>query len=72
MKTVRITFKGVQLDVTGDTDGHQFDVDSIELVDENELTDLILSLDEGEVERLASEVESEPDEDRIYESLNDR
>ena len=68
MTTVTIKLHGVKLLVTGDTDGHQFDVDSIELVDESELTDLIMSLDtEMDIERLAAEVESEPDEDAIYE-----
>lgn len=73
MTTVTIKLHGVKLNVTGDTDGHQFDVDCIELVDENELTDLLLSLDTAcDIETLATQEESEPDEDAIYEYAKER
>lgn len=68
MTTVTIKLKGIKLNVTGDSDGHQFDVDSIELVNEDELTELLCYLSDGEIETLASQEESEPDEDAIYES----
>jgi len=76
MTTVTIKLHGVKLNVTGDTDGHQFDVDCIELVDENELTDLLLSLDTAcDIETLASQEHFENpdfDEDAIYEYTKER
>jgi hypothetical protein len=68
MATVRIKLEGIELIVNGDVDGHQWYIDSIELANEDDLTDLLMSLKSDDIEtRCAENYESEPDEDMIYE-----
>lgn len=73
MATVRIKLHGIELIVTGDVDGHQWFIETIELSDEDQLTDLILNMDtKDEIETLCGEsYESEVDEDAIYEQARE-
>jgi len=42
MRRLTVKLKGIPLIVTGEGDGYQFDIDSIELVNDDDLTELIL------------------------------
>jgi len=59
MRTVTINLHGVKLLVSFETDGMQMYIDCIEIVDDHELTDLIMSLDEVNIETLAAEAYAE-------------
>ena len=73
MEYKEIKLHGITLILEGYSDGHQFDVHSIELKDPDKLTELLLDMDRNcDIERLASECVQEIDEDAIYESINEK
>jgi len=63
MTTVRFKFKGHLLEVTGDTDGHQFDIDSIEYLgdDQTDFYSTLMDADTSDALMEAAAIASEED-----------